>query len=378
MISRWRRIRLKHVAIAVITLFVLNYFGAFTHVFEEDFYTKFRYPLEGDIPYFVNQVRHNHQPDVPPLNTYNFSLLYNPSEKCTKKDDGSDQTPPEVVFLVKSAISHFKRRNAIRSSWGYERRFSDVVMRTVFLLGVTSGDNANEHQSLVDIEAGNFGDIVQAQFVDTYFNNTLKTMSGIRWAAEFCRSARYFMFVDDDYFVSAKNILRYLKNPVRYPHYIEDAEEIIRQLARKLTENRNSSTFTEAMQIQEIEDVLETQSANGHHSVDSRKYMAVIQSRYEELKSAPRLPTAIGVKESVQELKQRKLLSSDGAEEAVLFAGFVIQSAPQRHKSSKWHVSLEEYPFHMWPPYISAGSYIMSREALLQIYYTSWFTKTFR
>lgn len=61
-----------------------------------------------------------------------------------------------------------------------------------------------------------------------------------------------------------------------------------------------------------------------------------------------------------------------------LFAGFVIVSAPHRHKTSKWYVSLSEYPYHLWPPYVTAGAYMLSREALLDMYYASMYTKHFR
>ena len=39
------------------------------------------------------------------------------------------------MYLVKSAASHFDRRETIRRTWGFENRFADVAIRTVFLLG---------------------------------------------------------------------------------------------------------------------------------------------------------------------------------------------------------------------------------------------------
>lgn len=375
--------RVKHVVAVIIFFIVLDFFGAFTHIFEEDFTKEFRYPIEGDIRRYVHQVRHGQVPDVPPVNVYNFTLLYNPQQKCK---DQEFEVKPQLLFLVKSAMNHFKRRNAIRSSWGHERRFSDVLIRTVFLLGSGHSDESAKYQNLIDIEANNFEDIVQANFIDSYYNNTLKTMSGIRWAVENCPSARFYMFVDDDYFVSTKNVLRYLRNPIHYPDYIEEADEIIRQLARKLTENKNSSIdFSNSdKQLKEIEQVLEKQNANGHHSVDSRKFMAVIQSRYEELKTGTKPTKDVeGLPDGsngspIEKNAQRKLLAKELSLDVKLFSGYVISSAPHRHKTSKWHVTLDEYPYDMWPTYVSAGSYVLSREALIQIYYTSWFTKTFR
>jgi hypothetical protein len=34
--------------------------------------------------------------------------------------------------------------------------------------------------------------------------------------------ARFYAFVDDDYYVSTRNMLRFLRNPVNYPRYLED------------------------------------------------------------------------------------------------------------------------------------------------------------
>lgn len=58
--------------------------------------------------------------------------------------------------------------------------------------------------------------------------------------------------------------------------------------------------------------------------------------------------------------------------------GYVFHSPPQRHHSSKWYVSLKEYPYHLWPPYVTAGAYVVSRSALLDLHYGSFYTKYFQ
>lgn len=42
------------------------------------------------------------------------------------------------------------------------------------------------------------------------------------------------------------------------------------------------------------------------------------------------------------------------------------------------YVSLSEYPYHMWPPYVTAGAYVLSHAALIKFYYGSFYTKNFR
>ena len=59
------------------------------------------------------------------------------------------------------------------------------------------------------------------------------------------------------------------------------------------------------------------------------------------------------------------MVDFDLPEDVELYAGFVFHSAPHRHKPGKFYVSLEEYPFHLWPPYVTAGAYVLSRAALI-------------
>lgn len=367
--------RTKYLVLLVTGAFVLNYFGAFSHVFEVDFYRDFHYPVEGDVPRYADQLRHGQAPDVQPINYYNYSLVHNPSQACK---DSEFLLSPKLVFIVKSAMSHFKQRNAIRSSWGHERRFSDVIIRTVFLLGVSEDKNL---QSLIDIEAGNYKDIIQSNFIDTYFNNTIKTMTGFRWAVEHCPRSRFYAFVDDDYYVSAKNVLRFIRNPVNYPEYLEDADETIRQLARKLNGDKPNNTVID---LEEIQSVLEKHDGAGSHSVDSKRNLEIIRSKFTDLRKESRNEIKNEIKreavdlEKVHQRQKRHLLEMELPLDVKLYSGFLTNSAPHRHKTSKWHVSLDEYPYHMWPPYITAGAYILSKEALIQMYYTSFFTKHFR
>ena len=138
---------------------------------------------------------------------------------------------------------------------------------------------------------------------------------GLRWAVESCPKSRFYMFVDDDYYVSTRNVLAYLRNPLNYPGYLQedvisfDEEEYKKQIGRKL----------------------------------------------------------------------HQLVDFDLPDDVRLFSGFVFpRSRPMRHKWSKWFVDLLEYPFDFWPPYVTAGAYILSRDGLVEMYYTSYYTRMFR
>lgn len=195
----------------------------------------------------------------------------------------------KLIIIIKSAAGNVYRRNTIRRTWGYEHRFSDVEIRRVFLLGVSEDPNIN---SISRNESLKFNDIVQINFTDAYFNNTIKTFMGMKWALSYCNS-EFFFFVDDDYYVSTKNLLKYVSNPDLYP-------------------------------------------------------TPVSNSRIEE------------------------------NEKNELFSGFVMQTTPHRHKFSRWYVSLREYPFDLWPPYITAGAFVLNRNALFKLFNAGRHLKRFR
>ncbi|XP_031630695.1 beta-1,3-galactosyltransferase brn [Contarinia nasturtii] len=361
--------RLKYVLLGLFVIFLLDFFGAFTHMFEKDFHASFDYPLnDPNIPHYAKQLRKAQKPDLKPTNLYNYTYLSNCRQKC--RDEGDSLIVPRLVIIVKSAMNHFSRRNAIRQSWGFEKRFYDVTIRTVFTLGITKHETLEDEnlQTAIDKEREQYDDIIQADFIDSYFNNTIKTMMGLRWAIEYCPRSRFFMFVDDDFYISTKNVLRFLRNPVNYPEYLEDADETLRKLARRLSQSdmlmKNQSLADNKKELIEIQDVIDK---NAIHTIDGKNHMNKIK---EYLAKAETL--------TQNDRKGRQLLDTELPYDVRLFAGYVFSSNPHRHKSSKWYVSLDEYKWHKWPTYVTAGSFILSREALIEIYYTSMYTKHFR
>lgn len=287
--------RVYKYATLIAGIVVLDLLGVFTHLFELQYEKYFRYPMEGDVLKYAEANRDKKRlldgGELVPqtINNYNYTFIHQRQCDLVKAEK------PQLTLLIKSALPNAKRREAIRRTWGYEQRFSDVHVRRVFLLGASENSALMD---LVDTEARQYGDIVQSDFIDAYFNNTVKTMMGLKWIVEHCQKAHYYMFVDDDYYVSMKNVLRFIAHPTLYP------------------ENAVS-----------------------------------LNSMWEH-------------KAKVQHER--------------FFGGFVFQTRPLRHKFSKWYVTLKEYPFNKWPPYVTAGAFILSRAAAIDLYYVSQYTKHFR
>ena len=301
-----------YILLVIVFLIICDYCGVMKFFKQLSYDDEFSYPYDGDVQKMASYMKAGKQPPVPPEYSHSYYIKKSPNHKCLS-EDGGHYEQLRLVYLVKSAIGNRARRDAIRKSWGYEKRFSDVPIRTVFLLGQTLHDV--KLQAQVEAEDRMHKDIVQGDFEDTYFNNTVKTAMGLRWAVESCAKSRFYMFVDDDYYVSTRNVLAFLRNPVNYPGYLQ-------------------------------EDVI---------SFDENEYKKQIGR------------------------KLNQLVDFDLPSDVKLFTGFVFpRSRPQRHKWGKWFVDLTEYSFDFWPPYVTAGAYILSRDALVDMYYTSYYTRMFR
>lgn len=129
-----------------------------------------------------------------------FPMLLNHPEKC-----GADV---DVLLVVKSVIEQHERREAVRRTWGAERTVRGRRVRTLFLLGTPSpGKDARNLQKLLDYEDRIYGDILQWDFQDTFFNLTLKEVNFLRWFNIYCAHTPFVFKGDDDVFVSTDNLV---------------------------------------------------------------------------------------------------------------------------------------------------------------------------
>lgn len=112
---------------------------------------------------------------------------------------------PEIYLLtvVKSTTKNFNKRNCIRQTWGRDSNSGN--RKVIFILGYNEED-----QERVKSESEKFNDIVQENFQDGYWSNTLKMEMAFNWIIKYCSNARYSVFVDDDMYLNVPNALKYL------------------------------------------------------------------------------------------------------------------------------------------------------------------------
>ncbi|TNN34792.1 Beta-1,3-galactosyltransferase 1 [Liparis tanakae] len=114
---------------------------------------------------------------------------------------------PFLVLMVPVGPLETAAREAVRSTWGAPGR--DTL--TLFYLGLPEGGRDSSAQRALEEESSARGDIIQADFRDTYQNLTIKTMLMMSWLATHCPNASYVMKVDADSFVNVAHLLGRLR-----------------------------------------------------------------------------------------------------------------------------------------------------------------------
>ncbi|ESO83741.1 hypothetical protein LOTGIDRAFT_84945, partial [Lottia gigantea] len=121
---------------------------------------------------------------------------------------------PTLFILILTQHDAYNQRKAIRETWGRIARHEPWPgrrllgeVRLIFLLGAI--DNAPLNKA-VQIEASEHRDIVEANFIDSYFNLTLKVLMGIKWVRTHCPKTKYIMKMDEDSFVDIPRLVNML------------------------------------------------------------------------------------------------------------------------------------------------------------------------
>ncbi|KAJ8275667.1 hypothetical protein COCON_G00074190 [Conger conger] len=136
-------------------------------------------------------------------------ILIDQPNKCPWMEG---ERQPFLLFALKSSPQNFEQRQAVRETWGQEGTHdSGLEVRTVFLLG-TFPAGVPDLQELVRFEALHYGDILQWDFTDSFYNLTLKENAFLGWAQQRCPSVSFIFKGDDDVFVNQGAMLDFLRS----------------------------------------------------------------------------------------------------------------------------------------------------------------------
>ncbi|XP_015599136.1 beta-1,3-galactosyltransferase 1-like [Cephus cinctus] len=112
----------------------------------------------------------------------------------------------KLVVIILSDPIHYTARKAIRETWGLFGHRKDVSV--LFMLGITTDiylERKLKHEQEV------FADIVRGNFLDTYTNLTLKTVSILEWVDRYCAQVQFVLKADDDVFINMPRLLTFVR-----------------------------------------------------------------------------------------------------------------------------------------------------------------------
>ncbi|XP_060702174.1 N-acetyllactosaminide beta-1,3-N-acetylglucosaminyltransferase 3-like isoform X1 [Hemiscyllium ocellatum] len=138
-----------------------------------------------------------------------FNLIQNVPRKCGGPENSHNVF---LLLVIKSDPFNNDRRDMVRRTWGKERRFQGVQIKRVFITALSP----NEHEQaklnrVLELENRQHRDILQWDFLDTFFNLTLKQFKLLQWLDVYCPKAQFIFNGDDDVFANSDNMVEYLQ-----------------------------------------------------------------------------------------------------------------------------------------------------------------------
>ncbi|CAI9726177.1 beta-1,3-galactosyltransferase 5-like [Octopus vulgaris] len=151
-------------------------------------------------------------------NPHPFYFRLDANELCSRRD------PPFLLIVVPSIHDHMDIRNAIRQTWAsvakghvWPGREVQETVKLAFLLGL---HQFPERESLLIAESKKYGDIIQENFIDSYYNLSIKILMAMKWASHYCPGVNYILKADEDTFVNIPMLVEILRQPETPRHSI--------------------------------------------------------------------------------------------------------------------------------------------------------------
>ena len=110
-----------------------------------------------------------------------------------------------LLILVSTNVGNVDRRHLIRKTWGADYSIK-TKWKTVFLLGKNSNE---EEMRKAKKEAEIYGDMVQADYHEHFWNMSYKVAMGFEWSVKYC-NFKYLLKSDDDVFVNTFGLMDFL------------------------------------------------------------------------------------------------------------------------------------------------------------------------
>lgn len=117
---------------------------------------------------------------------------------------------PLLIGLATTTPREKEQRQAIRESWGKKT----TRFRLIFLFGVGW---THREQEILYAESILHGDILQENYIDSYFNLSLKVLSGFRWSSRKCPKVPYVLRTAIDNYNNIDGMIKRLASQPVWP-----------------------------------------------------------------------------------------------------------------------------------------------------------------
>ena len=164
---------------------------------------------------YVDRIRLGHTVDINPVFDYKRNITKSPKPDCPTAGNNPPNKKikrhntvmcrlqprrPDLIVLVKSKADHFVNRQAIRETWGDGTHLlPKYYYRTFFVVGSSRDDLIAE---FVHKEFEHHNDIVHVDYIESYFQNTIKTMNAIHWVIHNHETVKHVAIIDDDFYLN--------------------------------------------------------------------------------------------------------------------------------------------------------------------------------
>jgi len=100
-----------------------------------------------------------------------------------------------------------ERRNLIRETWGTDNNQTAPQWKTYFVIAQTENQTLSD---LVNAENKNYSDLIRGNYLENYWNQSLKIQMAFEWAARYCMFS-FLLKTDDDVLVMTKDLIQFLQ-----------------------------------------------------------------------------------------------------------------------------------------------------------------------
>ena len=154
--------------------------------------------------------------------SYDSKLLYPMEVKSITVTTIGDQncdnnygSDLKVVIIVISRVNGFERRQTLRKSWA-KRIPESKTVKLYFAIGLSK---ESETQKRLLEENNKFNDLLQWNFIDNYYNLTIKSLAILRWFSIHCHKSNFLYKIDDDCIVNLDNLVKFTASAHRNTIY---------------------------------------------------------------------------------------------------------------------------------------------------------------